>query len=267
MKQKLDMTKLDCEERFGISSSGGLAAGRIASLVLGILFSAVFYAALSLLRLHTAGNTVEMFFPGGAADRTLIPALTVFLAMYALGMILVKRSKLKMQQRALELLPVCSRREMLAELQKQFHEPGDFIAPELLAKQLELDEFSLTMLEKNNLLDSRISDIERDSEISFIPVTTLIWAIPVLGFIGTVLGLARAVGNFGGLLNSGTPGSLSSVLPEVTGGLGTAFETTLIALVSALLLQLISSRQNHAEAAFICRLKRAIIERTELTQP
>ena len=200
--------QLDCEERFGIVSAGSLAAGKFSSLVLGCVLTAVFYGVLSLAKLIWSNAALlQMFFPGGAADRTLIPALTVFLAMYALGMILVKRSKLKMQQRALELLPVCSSREMLAELQKQFHEPGDFIAPELLAKQLELDEFSLTMLEKNNLLDSRISDIERDSEISFIPVTTLIWAIPVLGFIGTVLGLARAVGNFGGLLNSGTPGS------------------------------------------------------------
>ena len=267
MGSKLDIVKLDCEERFGLQSSGNMSAGTLPSLVLGILFTTIFYAALSLLKLHGRSSTaVEMFFPGGAADRTIIPALTVLLAMCALGSLLIKRSKLKMQQRALQHLPQGNRNTIEAALHEQFQNPADFTAPALLQEQLQLEDQNLTLLEKTGILDSRIADIERDSEISFIPVTAQIWAIPVLGFIGTVLGLARAVGNFGALLDAGHGGGFNSVLPQITGGLATAFETTLIALVLALILQIISSQQNHAEARFISKLKSAIAQRTELPQ-
>ena len=101
MNKKLDIVKLDCEERFGLASGGCFAAGRFSSLILGLLFTAIFYAALGLLRMHTSGGiAVEMFFPGGAENRTYIPAITVLLAMIALGKLAIKRSKLSMQKYA-----------------------------------------------------------------------------------------------------------------------------------------------------------------------
>ena len=68
----------------------------------------------------------------------------------------------------------------------------------------------------------------------------LIWAIPVTGFIGTVLGLSEAIGGFGKVITGGADlSALKSALSGVTGGLSVAFETTLIALVAALFLQLL----------------------------
>lgn len=50
------------------------------------------------------------------------------------------------------------------------------------------------------------------------------WAIPILGFLGTVMGITLAIANI-------TPTQLEESLPEVTGGLAVAFDTTALALL------------------------------------
>ena len=54
-------------------------------------------------------------------------------------------------------------------------------------------------------------------------VRLIIWAIPILGFLGTVVGITLAIANL-------SPDALESSLPEVTAGLGVAFDTTAMAL-------------------------------------
>ncbi len=85
-------------------------------------------------------------------------------------------------------------------------------------------------------------------EGSFTVVKAVVWAIPILGFIGTVLGLGEAVGGFSGALDqagSADEGNYALALAQikaalggVTSGLGEAFDTTLVALVASLLIML-----------------------------
>lgn len=58
---------------------------------------------------------------------------------------------------------------------------------------------------------------------------TVIWSIPILGFLGTVMGITLAIANV-------TPEQLESSLNDVTGGLAVAFDTTAIALTYSLVL-------------------------------
>ncbi|HVA49137.1 MAG TPA: MotA/TolQ/ExbB proton channel family protein [Pirellulales bacterium] len=51
----------------------------------------------------------------------------------------------------------------------------------------------------------------------------IIWAIPILGFLGTVIGITMAIASL-------NPQALEDSLPTVTGGLGVAFDTTALAL-------------------------------------
>jgi biopolymer transport protein ExbB/TolQ len=60
-------------------------------------------------------------------------------------------------------------------------------------------------------------------------VQTITWAIPILGFLGTVMGITMAIANL-------TPEQLESSLNDVTSGLAVAFDTTAIALVYSLIL-------------------------------
>ena len=80
--------------------------------------------------------------------------------------------------------------------------------------------------------------------------------MPVLGFIGTVLGLSHAVGGFGDVLRSANDvKEITSSLTTVTSGLGTAFETTLLALVAAVAIQLRMTFLKKSEEDFLdsCR--------------
>lgn len=64
---------------------------------------------------------------------------------------------------------------------------------------------------------------------SYALLQTITWAIPILGFLGTVIGITMAIANL-------TPEQLESSLSTVTGGLGVAFDTTAEALVLSMVL-------------------------------
>jgi biopolymer transport protein ExbB/TolQ len=58
---------------------------------------------------------------------------------------------------------------------------------------------------------------------SYALVRIVIWAVPILGFLGTVIGITDAVASL-------SPESLEESLPQVTSGLGVAFDTTALSL-------------------------------------
>jgi biopolymer transport protein ExbB/TolQ len=85
----------------------------------------------------------------------------------------------------------------------------------------EVDDIIVTLSE----IDSRIV------EASYMPVRFLAGVIPILGFLGTVYGIGIAITTFAGVL--GVAQSFQEVKPALevaSAGLGTAFNTTLIAL-------------------------------------
>ncbi|MCA9113984.1 MAG: MotA/TolQ/ExbB proton channel family protein [Planctomycetaceae bacterium] len=58
---------------------------------------------------------------------------------------------------------------------------------------------------------------------------TITWAVPILGFLGTVIGITLAIANL-------NPEQLASSLTEVTSGLAVAFDTTALSLALSLVL-------------------------------
>ncbi|MBS0203635.1 MAG: MotA/TolQ/ExbB proton channel family protein [Planctomycetes bacterium] len=60
-------------------------------------------------------------------------------------------------------------------------------------------------------------------------IRTITWAVPILGFLGTVIGITMAIANI-------TPDQLESSLPEVTSGLAVAFDTTALSLALSMIL-------------------------------
>ncbi len=84
---------------------------------------------------------------------------------------------------------------------------------------------------------------------SYILLRAFLWAIPLLGFIGTVVGLSHAISgmSFGGVEDVG---AIMGSINNVTSGLGTAFDATLLGLVFAVMLNfpLNSLTKNEDEA-------------------
>jgi len=79
-------------------------------------------------------------------------------------------------------------------------------------------------------------------ESSYAAPKFIIWAIPVFGFVGTVLGISNGVQAFSTLIqNAADLDGLRQSLKGVTYGLGQAFETTMIALCMSLCLMFFMS--------------------------
>lgn len=75
-----------------------------------------------------------------------------------------------------------------------------------------------------------LADLAADRhQQSYSLIRTITWAIPIMGFLGTVVGITMAIANV-------TPEQLDSSLPEVTSGLAVAFDTTAQALGMSMLL-------------------------------
>lgn len=75
-----------------------------------------------------------------------------------------------------------------------------------------------------------LADLSVDRLIqSYSLIRTVTWAVPIMGFLGTVVGITLAIANV-------TPEQLDSSLPEVTAGLAVAFDTTAQALTMSMLL-------------------------------
>lgn len=80
------------------------------------------------------------------------------------------------------------------------------------------------------------SDLDANrSAGSYSLIKVFLWAIPILGFIGTVMGLSTAVGALD-MGDSSDPEALQEAIGNLTGGLGTAFDTTLLGLILSLFL-------------------------------
>jgi len=68
---------------------------------------------------------------------------------------------------------------------------------------------------------------------SYNPLKAFLWAIPILGFVGTVIGLSHAIGG----MNFANVDDVKAIIAQVntvTSGLGTAFDATLLGLVLAM---------------------------------
>lgn len=102
------------------------------------------------------------------------------------------------------------------------------------------------------ILRAQAETDESGMETSYSLLQGFVWAIPVLGFIGTVEGLSIAIGGFGGVLSSASDfEQIKIALRSVTGGLSTAFETTLQGLVAAMAIQLTLTALKKSEEEFL----------------
>ncbi|WP_203545383.1 MotA/TolQ/ExbB proton channel family protein [Candidatus Laterigemmans baculatus] len=222
--------------------------------MIAAVLTTMFYTAVYFLPEH--------HFRAMLLDRGPTQYFAVFLGFWCVVILLFKRSKLGVQRRALSHSVVPETHDFVLSSQTADHLIRNIHAiAEDPERFLVYNRILVAVSNLKNL--GRVSDVddilrslsERDEsahQTSFATLGGFLWAIPVLGFIGTVLGLASAIGNFSSLLEqqsdvSGIVGSLR----EVTGGLSTAFETTLLALVIALVVQLWITAQKKAEEVFL----------------
>jgi len=185
------------------------------------------------------------FRPDGALFERMIPAAITLLLFWTLADLLLKWTHVRRQRIAL-------RKSVVAELPMEVAKNGAAAATGSL-DGLSRSEVHLPVMSRLlSLLEliSSTGDVQRSHEAfrhqaelaadkaaaSYSTARVFIWAMPILGFIGTVLGIGAAVGDFSGFL-TGTIDDVEVVkteLSKIASGLSFAFDTTLLGLLASL---------------------------------
>lgn len=96
-------------------------------------------------------------------------------------------------------------------------------------------EQPLDLSEYTQLVEQQAEMEREEIAVSTLYLHTAMWAIPVLGFLGTVWGIAESVANLIPLLKDMSASELGgNQLADSLAGLGVAFDTTLVALTLSL---------------------------------
>lgn len=218
--------------------------------LLGLALAVAFLAIVFPLRNSYFG---ELF-----TQRGWVPYVLVFLMSWSVAILYFKSRKIKSQKASMlfDLLPtdiakditVDSVDKFVKHIQELPIEPRESFLVNRVVHGLEHFRVRKSNPEVATVLASH-SEIDANAvQSSYTLINVFIWAIPILGFIGTVIGISAAVGGFSGSLDQAQDISvLKESLNSVTGGLATAFDTTLVALVMSMLVMFPSSSMQKAE--------------------
>ena len=214
---------------------------RVARLLSGprllpALIAALLLCAGSILALDWAARSTEeaRVVTQRFLDRGIIPPITVLLFFWGLLLLLGKRWNGWYLRRALR--------------RWRSGGPGGAVAP--LVESLEALGTGTVRLEESLAL------LWRRYEESYLLPRYISWAVPILGFIGTVLGISLAADGIRRIIASDAGlSSLSSDLSGAIAPLGIAFDTTLIALSLSVVLTLLLSVVQRDEERILAALE------------
>ncbi len=255
-RRRLSWAEADPEQRLGFSGGRFTAINLTLTLLCAGLLTAAFFAAIFPFR---QSRLVIPFFRDGSVT---IAVSIVFFTMWSLTILFLKSLKLRLQRRALAIDVVPPERDFVLSpgtvdlVQEKIHAAVDDPRQFVLFNRIEAALGNLRNLGRvgdvAEIFKTQGESDESSLETSYLMVSAFIWAIPVLGFIGTVLGLSDAIGNFGLVLNTATElDKIKGSLQSVTGGLATAYETTLIGLAAALGVQRLTIGMKKSEQEFL----------------
>ena len=245
----------DIEQRFGFAGGRFTKVNSLLSFLLAISMTVVIYLLMAFVFQNT--RTGAMFL-----DRGFTPYVMTLLFCWSLVMVVVKQRKLKLQKDtlAIQIIPtdldfvlsVSTVDQVLTNIVKFVDDPKHFVLFNRVFTVLSNLRNLGRISDVDEMLRSQAELDESGLETSYSLLRGFIWAIPVLGFIGTVMGLSVAIGGFGEVLsNTSDPSLLAESLKGVTGGLSTAFETTLLALLFALVIQMLVTFLHKSEEEFL----------------
>ena len=180
--------------------------------------------------------------------------VVIVLTWWCMGMLYSKYVKTNIQRKALKVQDIIPRRgdfvlspgtagEVLRRIRAVADRPKDF----LLFRRMDMALSNLDNIgevrDVGAVLESQADSDASNVDSSYTVIRALIWTIPIMGFIGTVIGLSASIRAFTDVLNlsASDAGSIKAKLQPVVGGLATEFETTLVALFTAVIVQLIAT--------------------------
>jgi len=219
--------------------------------IVAVGLTALFYAVV-VFPLH------KTYLGALMADRGWIQYAITFFSFWAFAILAVKLRKLRRQRETMlfDLLPTEVSPTINPQNAKDFRrhisslpcDPNNSFLMNRVLRALEYFETRGNIQEVTGMLNSQSGIDGTAVASSYTLVKVMIWAIPILGFLGTVIGLGSAVGGFSTAMSGAQ--SLEVIkdsLGNVTSGLGVAFDTTLLGLVMSMIVMFTSSSIEKAE--------------------
>ncbi|MBI1312391.1 hypothetical protein GC176_13960 [bacterium] len=239
------------------AGSGDSASSDVSLIISGAMgagMSVVWLAAMLPLRGYQMG---QLFW-----DRGLIPFATTFLMFWSVGILILKWLNLKQQKESmlLDVLPTEVAGEITLDSLNSFvkHINGlpvggseSFLINRVL-RGIEHFRVRKSAAETVTMMESQSAIDANNVAGSYTLLKAFIWALPILGFIGTVVGVSAAVASLASSLDSAADmTAMKGALNSVFAGLGTAFDTTLLALIMSMLVKIPTSALQKSEEDLI----------------
>lgn len=256
---QLNWSKRDFEQSLGFRGGRFTTVNRWLSFLIGLGLTIAFYG---IIIFAIKPWPQAQWFSAMFLERGICPYPTMLLFFWGLAILFIKAKKLALQEEALRLSAVpqqpdfeltrASARGVLERIHKLVDSPAHFLLLNRIERALSNLKNIGQVSDVSSMLKTQAEYDEEQVTSSYALLGGFVWAIPVLGFIGTVLGLSQAIGAFGGTLQSvGNISAIKGSLQQVTAGLATSFETTLIALVATLIIHLIMTHLQSREGEFL----------------
>ena len=259
----LRFARVDPEARIGMPVGRYTTPAFSTSLLSALALMAVVYGSAFPFRDTEAGATVWKYLT--AFDR--IPIAIAFFSCWSIAIIAIKLLKVRAQRMALRVrfapddpewhISRATAMQVVEAIEGAVEGTERFMYLHRVTGALRSVRNVGRVGDLDEMLSSRADDDELQVDGGYVAVKGFIWAIPVLGFIGTVLGLTEAIGRFAGVLNNRNADlqSLTMQLTQVIGGLDTAFVTTGEGLVMALIIHLMLTAARRVDDALLdeCR--------------
>lgn len=261
-KKMLDWHLGDIEQRFGFSGGKYTDVNTWFALLATALITGAFFIGLC----HVPASVRSIKAIAMILERGWTPYAMVALFVLALTILFIKWRKLAFQKKAfgVELIPVGNNFALTSEtaldviktLSESVDDPKRFVLFNRIERALLNLKNVGNVSDVSEMLRAQAENDESHMDSSYGILSGIIWVIPILGFIGTVVGLSGAIGGFGAVLNTdATVSSLRDSLAPVTSNLGIAFDTTFVALVLAMVVQMLMTFLRKQEEIFLdaCR--------------
>lgn len=250
----LSWARLDPEQRLLFRGARFTRVNSWCSISLAIVLTVAFYAVLLPFRTSLIGASF--------LERGEIPYFIAFFSFWSLAILWLKWGKLRLQRRSLAYSVVPDDPEFVLTprtVDDVYHriyefvdDPRQFVVFNRISTALANLRNLGRVTDVDEILQTQASNDESGMETSYSLLQGFVWAIPVLGFIGTVEGLSMAIGGFGSVLAAASDfEQVKGALKGVTGGLSVAFETTMQGLVAALIIQLLLTALKKSEEEFL----------------
>ncbi len=232
------------------------------ALALAVIIALAMYFIFATTPVGGALNRIALLFGGSFFPWGWIQALTFFLFFFALQEVLAMKRIYSKEHKALQMgfLPekenwVLSPQDVmdlkLKVIEKE--QNGKFFLTELIKKACNKYRSGKSTSEALEVVTTSVRINLTRCESAQSIIRYVIWAIPSVGFIGTVIGIAASLGIAD---QAATPQGISAI----TGMLNVAFDTTLVSLLLSLVLMLFYHRMTEKVEQYHSDVEQYVIE-------